>query len=229
VFEQGKKHTAYRARFARDKESGQSLLDSIAITDDEKPLFDDIMLSGCSQVFIKLSPWARKIKNAFRYNVSFGDIKATGTVESVLGDIITDTSLSLTPGDLAGHTLVFDSGPYEGDEVEIRNNTTDTIQVALPPPPEVIGLDYKVFDPAERFVLMEVIISERWDQNMIEAAEDAIFNALVSYWIKEWYLINRYMDDASLESLKYEEHLIAVRNALSHGLGVYQRSTSILR
>lgn len=70
LFTAVKKKTAYRGRFAKG-DKGQSLLDQIAITDDERSYFDSVIQSAGPEVANKLSAWAKSIDQAYRYNVSF--------------------------------------------------------------------------------------------------------------------------------------------------------------
>lgn len=70
LFTAVKKKTAYRGRFAKG-DKGQSLLDQIAITDDERTYFDSVIQSAGPEVANKLSAWAKNIDQAYRYNVSF--------------------------------------------------------------------------------------------------------------------------------------------------------------
>lgn len=70
LFTEVKKKTAYRGRFARG-DKGQSLLEQIAITDDERSYFDSVIQSAGPEVMTKLSAWARNIDQAYRYNVTF--------------------------------------------------------------------------------------------------------------------------------------------------------------
>jgi hypothetical protein len=52
IFTMAKRRSAIRARFAKD-EAGNPLVEKIAITDDERDWYDDILPQGAGEVFKK--------------------------------------------------------------------------------------------------------------------------------------------------------------------------------
>lgn len=228
VFNRAKERTAYRARFAKDPSTGKSLLDHLVISDDERDYFDDQMRSGAADVFAKLSAWAKDTANAFKFNVTFGVVSSEGTIGSVSGNVLTDSSQSLAADALIGHTLVIvSSGDYLDQEAEVTDNTETTLTLAAPFSGDITGQSFKTYDPSKKHILYDIKMSLDWDANMIERAETAISEALITYFIWQWYLINRYLDDANVELVKYKEELLKIREALSQRKTPLRRSGEI--
>jgi hypothetical protein len=223
IFERGKKRTAYRGRFAKDQ-TGAPAVEGFAITDDERDFFDDIMKTGGAEVFRKLSAWSKDVTDAYKYGVSFGANSATGTIELAEGAVITDTALNLTVNALAGHRFVIMSGDLIDQERDIVSNTAFTITLAEPFIDDPTGLTFKTFESSDKHILYEVEMESTWDRNMLQGAEEAIKEALAAYFVKEWYLTNRYIDDAQIEANRYQSELTKIRSQLMQRKTPYRRS-----
>jgi hypothetical protein len=215
IFSQAKKRIAMRGRNAKDAE-GNTLINDIAITDDEKEWYDNIMLNGSAEVFRKISAWAKNVTNPFRYAITFGEKTATGTITSVTGNIITCTGLGLTPDAQIGQKLVIISGSEINDERDVIDNDVDTITLNAGFNADVTGATFNVYvsDPDQRYIVMALNIGPGWDSNMMQAIETGIKEALVLYGIKEWYLLNRQMDDFNVEQSRYLDELTKLRSQM---------------
>lgn len=227
IFGEAKRRSAIRGRYAKDG-NGNSLLESFAMTDDERDFFDSIMQNGSSEVFRKMLAFAKDVDNAHRYNVSFGVKSAEGTITTLSGDrlIITDTSLSLTPNALAGQRLVITT---EGDnkdlERDISENTANTITITMPFLEDLTGLDYAVYNPNEKFMIYSIKLDFNWEFNMLMNAESAVREALILYALKEWYKTNRYMEDYGIEEAEYQKQLQLIRSSLIQQRTISRRPT----
>jgi len=222
IFIISKQRSAVRGRFAKDPQ-GNSLIESFAITDDEKDWFDNILPGGASEIFKKLSAFAKNVSNAYKYGVTFGGIVASGTVESVQEAIVTDSNLSLVPSALKGNKFVITSGAQTGEERLILDNTETTITLEFPWEQDITGLTYNVYNADENYILFTVKMDSNWDLNMLQNCESAIMEALISYALKEWYLSNRYLEDYTIEEDKYQKHLVKVKSSLNQGVKPYRR------
>lgn len=219
VFTIAKRRSSLRARFAKDPE-GKPLVENLAMTDDERDWYDDIMPIGSALIFKKLSAFAKGIKHAHKYGVTFGGKVVTGTIESIAGNIISNSSLSLTPSVLKGYKLVLTSGSEDviDQEQVIIDNTANTITVQSPWKQDVTGLSFSVYNPSEDYVLYTVKLNSNWDLNLIHNVESSIQEAMISYVLKEWYLINRYMDDFAIEDAKFNNYLTQIKSSLEQGI-----------
>ena len=220
-----KRRSAIRGRFAKNKD-GTPLIESIALTDDERDWYDDILPAGASEVFKKLSAFAKKITYAYKYGVTFGGKVAVGTVESVVGTVVTDSALVLTPSALKNHKFVITSDNLLKDQEQtILDNTVNTITLTLPWEQDITGMSFSVYNPAEDYILYTVKMDSNWDTNMLHNCESAIMEALVSYTLKEWYMANRYVDEYAIEQDKYQKNLLLVKSSLGQGMISYRRPT----
>jgi hypothetical protein len=216
IFEQAKRRTAMRGKYAKDEQGGP-LLEKFAMTDDEQDFFNEILPRGSSEVFSKLSAYAKDVVNAHRVNAIFGAKTVTGNVTSVNDVIITDTSLTLTENALKGYRLVITTeGDLKDMERDIVSNTSNTITIDMPFEDDITDLSYAVYNPNEKYCIYSVKITLSWDINQLQAAEASITESLVLYIIKEWYLINRLMDDYGIEESRYQQQLQGIRDALMH-------------
>ena len=208
IFEQVKKRTALRGRFATDGQGG-SLLEKLAMTDDERDLFDQTMPNGSSEVYAKISAWAVDVSNAYKHGVSFGTLQAQGTVTSVTGSLISDTSQALVVSSLIGSRLIITEPdhPLENQERQVEDNTATTISLELSFGEDITGLAYKVINATEEFIVYSLRMPLDWDINMLQPADNAIKEALIKFMLKEWYLINRQMDDFAIEETEYQKEL----------------------
>lgn len=222
IFTMAKRRSAIRARFAKD-EAGNPLVEKIAITDDERDWYDDILPQGAGEVFKKISAFAKNVTNAYKYGVTFGAKTASGTVESVVGVTITDSSLSLTPSALKGHKLVITSDDLKDQQKTIADNTANTITLEEAWEQDITGLSYNVYAPSDDYVMYGVKMDNNWDPNMLQLCDKAILEALVSFTLKEWYLANRYGDEYTIEEAKYQKQLLEVKSSLNRGKIPYRR------
>ena len=222
IFTMAKRRSAIRARFAKD-EAGNPLVEKIAITDDERDWYDDILPQGAGEVFKKISAFAKNVTNAYKYGVTFGAKTASGTVESVVGVTITDSSLSLTPSALIGHKLVITSDDLKDQQKTIADNTANTITLEEAWEQDITGLSYNVYAPSDDYVMYGVKMDNNWDPNMLQLCDKAILEALVSFTLKEWYLANRYGDEYTIEEAKYQKQLLEVKSSLNRGKIPYRR------
>lgn len=228
LFEGTKKRTAWRSRFAKD-EQGKSLTAKLAITDDERDMFDDLMQRGSNEVFRKMSAWAKDIPGANRFNVKFGTPVVSGSVTSGgTTAVLTDDSLALTVNELAGYKLVITSaGLEQNQERTIVSNTLDTITLDSAFTTDVDGLEYSVMTQTDDFIVYYLDMSLEWDLNMVHQAYDSAREALISYFVKEWFMVNRYLDDAAIEGGKYDIEMVKIKQALSQRKTPLRRSGEI--
>lgn len=223
IFTIAKRRSAIRARFAKDEE-GKPLVDKIAITDDERDWYDDVLPQGAIEVYKKLSAFAKNVTNAYKYSVTFGPKTGSGTVESISGTTIIDSSLTLVPSALKGHKLVITTvGDLKDQQKTIADNTANTIILEEAWEQDITGLNYNVYNPSEDYVMYSVKLDSNWDRNMLQSCDNAIMEALVAYILKEWYLINRYGDDYAIEEDRYQKQLMKVKSSLSQGKKPYHR------
>lgn len=222
IFTIAKRRSAIRARFAKD-EAGNPQVEKLAITDDDRDWYDDILPHGAGEVFKKLSAFAKNVANAYKYGVTFGAKTASGTVESILSGVITDSSLSLTPSALKGHKLVITSDELKDQQKTILDNTANTITIEEAWEQDITGLNFNVYAPSDDYVMYSVSLDSNWDSNMLQLCDKAILEALISYALKEWYLINRYGEDYGVEEARYQKQLSEVKSSLSLGKKPYRR------
>jgi hypothetical protein len=224
IFTQAKKRSAFRGRFAKDAQ-GKSLLESLAITDDEKTFLEDLLPVGATEVFKKLSAWMKNHDEPYQFGVSFGAKAPSGTVTIDSGTVISDSTSPFSPGALTGYKLVILSGTINGEEREIQSNTASDLTIDRPFTSSSLGLLYGVYNPNEKFITYALEMELNWHFAMIQAAEAAIKEALVAFELKEWYLANRYMDDFAREEARYQKELGKVRSALFQGKESWKRPT----
>src|SRR4030042_4619815 len=58
IFDQAKKRSSFRGRFAKDG-NGVPLLENIMITDDEQSFIEDMLPAGATELYKKLSAWMK--------------------------------------------------------------------------------------------------------------------------------------------------------------------------
>jgi len=130
-----KKKTALRGRFAKGP-NGEPLLDKIAITDDERDLFDDTLLRGAPEVFTKLAAWAKLVDQAYKHDVTFGDDLVTKyIIYSVSMDLNWDINMLQGVDNAIWNALIAYlvktwyylnryAEDYAAEEIEYQNETT---------------------------------------------------------------------------------------------------------
>lgn len=214
LFTLAKKRTALRGRYAKGQQ-GESLMEVYAMTDDEQDFFDDTIKTAAAEVFKRLSAYSKTIDQAYRHDVSFGDPVVSGTAEIVANNVITDSGLALTPNALIGYKLVITTpGLLANQERVIASNTATTITLATAFDSDISGLDFAIFTQTNKYIAYYLLAASTWDNNMLQGIENAIQEALVTYIIKEWYLINRFMDDFSIEEGRYLNDLRKINSHL---------------
>lgn len=228
LFDSVKKRTAWRGRFARNNK-GLPLLDELVITDDERDMFDDLIKSGSAEAYRYLSAWAKNIAGAYRHNVKFGDPVESGTVTSGgATNVLTDSNLALVTNALTGCKLVITSpGLAMNQERTIQSNTANTITLDSTFDVDVTGMEYAVMTQTDDFIIYYLDMDLEWDINMLLAASTAIEQALIAFFVKEWYIINRYMDDAQIEATRYGTELANIRKYLTNRKTPARRSGEI--
>lgn len=223
LFTEAKTRTALRARFA--KKDGKSLVEEIAMTDDERYFFDQKMPTGAAEVLEKLSAWTKANIDGFKYDVTFGQIMASGTIDYAENVILTDSSPGFVVSALKGYTLVIISaGDMLNREREISDNDAISITLTFPFENDVTGLRYNVYENTEKYMLFNLTLDAYWDANMLLGAETAVREALIIYIMKEWYLINRLMEDYEIEEIQYQKELSKINERLSRRKTPYHRS-----
>lgn len=229
LFEDTKKRTAWRGRYAKD-DQGRSQLDRLQITDDERDMFDDLMKRGSAKVFMVMSAYAKNIAGAYRYNVKFGDPVVSGSVISGGATaVLTDTDQSLTVNELAGYKLVITSaGLAINQERTILSNTADTITLESAFDVDVDGMEYAVMTQTDDFIIFYLDMNLQWDLNMLLGASEAAREAMVTWFVWQWYLMNRYMDDAAVELSRFETELTELRRCLGRRKEPIRRSGEII-
>jgi hypothetical protein len=216
LFTQAKKRIAMRARNARDGQ-GNTLINELSLTDDEYSWYkDDIMPTGAAEVFRKISAWSKLVTNPFRYGITFGEKTSTGTVTSITDNVVLSTGLALTVNALVGNKFVITSGTEINDERVITANTSDTITLDAGFNLDVTDATFNVYvsDADAKYIVMAMNLGAGWDLNMLQAIETGIKEALLLYGIKEWYLLNRQMDDYTVEESRYQNELTKIRSQL---------------
>lgn len=224
IFEEAKRRSAFRGRFARDKE-GRPLLDQFAITDDERDLIENQLPNGATELQKKLSAWMKAVNESYQYGVSFGAKAPIGVITSASGTTIGDSRSPFTPGALTGYKLVILSGDIENEEREILSNTASELTIEREFTADPLGLDYGVYNPEEKFITYALQMELNWNFAILQAVEAAVKEALVSYELAQWYLANRYMDDYAIEDAKYKNELMKARSALFQGRESWTRPT----
>lgn len=226
LFALAKKRTAQRGRFAKG-EKGESLLEKFAMTDDERDFFDEQLDTGAAEVFKKLAAWAKDIDEAYQHEVCFGDTELTGAVDTFSSPrTINDTSLAMTANQYAGYYLVFDDYPLL--KFTILSNTTNSITIAADesfPFTVASPMAFSIFSATKVYIIYKINIASTWDANMLQGIENAIQEALVTFIIKEWYLVSRLMDDFEIEQARYLKESDKIRSQLYHVKTPTRRTT----
>lgn len=222
IFEQAKKRSAFRGRFARDAQ-GKSLLEQMAITDDERELIEDLLPNGATDLQKKLSAWMKAVNESYKFGVTFGAKNPAGTVTGVSGTTITDSTAPFTAGALTGYKLVVLSGDIIHEEREIVSNTTTDLVIDREFTADPTGLLYGVYNPDEKFITYALQMELNWNFAILQAVEAAVKEALVSYELAQWYLANRYMEDYAIEDGKFKAEMMKARSALFQGRDQWRR------
>lgn len=215
VFNAVKRRSAIRGRFATDQK-GNPLLEQIAMTDDERDWFDEIIKGGSNEITRKLASWTKGIDAACRHNVKFGNPVFSGSVVSVTNAVITDSSKAYTVDALKDKKLVITSaGPQMNQERKILSNTATTITLETAFSTPVTGMDYAICDVTSYFILNYLNMDYSWDLNLFHGIGASIEEALILYTLKEWWKITPATQaDYQVEEVNYNNQLSKIRSQL---------------
>jgi len=214
VFAAAKKRTALRGRFAVDGQN-QSILEKLALTEDERDWFDEIIKNGTTEVSRKLSSWTKDITNATRHNVKFGNPLHSGIATTVAGAVLTDSTKAFTVDGLKDMKVVITTpGIGLNQERVILSNTATAITLASAFTADVEGMEYVVCPVTGNLVIYYLTLDPSWDLNLFLGVGAAIQEALVIYSVKEWYKINRNTNDYPIEEAEWNNQLSKIRGTL---------------
>lgn len=230
LFEKIKRRTAMRGKLARDKE-GVSQTENFQITEDERDLFLDWLSSESAMIFQSISGYSKQINAAYRFNVNFGDPEIGGSINSVSPDGLTlESSVTdMTVNEYQGMKIVITSpGLLENEERTIASNTADEFVITEAFPGDVTGLDFVVSAQTEKHIcIYSAFDVEAYDTNML-AGQDALFEkAFISAVMKEWYKLNRFMDDYVIEEKDLANTMSDLRMHFFQRMKSYDRSTQM--
>lgn len=228
VFEKARQKSAIRGRFAKN-ENGERLIDVFALTNDEFSFVESILPSCAAKVFQKLSAWCKDNLNAFQQNISFGNRIAIGVISSAVGTTINDSSANYTINSLKGYRIIIldANSDINEEEREIISNSATSIVIEREFSGDPTGLAYGIYNPSDKYFAYFLNMDVNWDKNMLQSAESAIIESFVAFILKEWYNINRYMDDYIIEETKFQDELKNIRTALMRGITSYRRPMNI--
>jgi len=217
IFNIAKRRTAMRGRFATDGK-GDSMLEKLSLTDDERDWYDEIMKVGGPEIFRKMQAWTKGIDSAYRHNVKFGNPIVAGQITSATTTELTFPALNpaLVVNALANKKIIITTpGPNMNQERTILSNTatTITVSVAFPAAP-VLADEWVTFPITGNFIIQYLKLDASWDLNIFIGLGAAIEEALTLYAVKEWYKINRNTNDFPIEEAEYERQMQKVKSQL---------------
>lgn len=205
LFEKIKRRSALRGKLAKDQQTGASALENFQVTEDERDIFIDFLQTGAAEIFRQISGFSKEINAAFRFNVPFGDPEFSSTISSVSPDglTITDASLNMTVNAYQGMKLVItEPGLLENQERTIVSNTDTTFVIDSPFGGDPSAMQYIVAAQTENYILIYSLFDiSKFDTNMIQGIDALFEKCLIATVLKEWYLINRFMDDYQIEEM----------------------------
>ena len=203
LFEKIKRRAALRAKLAKDQQ-GNSQLDAFILTEDERDIYLDFLQVGSGEIFKQVSGFSKNIASAFRFNVPFGTPVVDSAVVSVSVDglTITDSSLAMTVNEHVGMKMVItSSGLLENQERTIVSNTATEFVVSSAFGGDVTALEYIVSIQTEKFILIYSAMNVLgFDTNMMQNMDALFEKCFIGTVLREWYLINRFMDDYRIEA-----------------------------
>jgi len=202
LFEKIKRRSALRGKLAIDNQ-GKSQLEHFQITEDERDIYLDFLQSGSANIFKSISGFSKTLHGAFRFNANFGDPEFGGiiTAVSIDGLTITDSTLSMVVNEYAGMKLVIASaGIYENMERTIVSNTATEFVINEAFPANLTTYEYFITAQTEKCILIYSSMDvEQFDTNVIIGIEALLEKTLIGTVLRDWYLINRFMDDYGIE------------------------------
>lgn len=204
LFEKIKRRAALRGKVAKDQQ-GNSRLDELMITEDERDIYIDALQTGSAEIFRQISGFSKLINSAFRFNVNFGDPEFSSAISSVNGTnlILTDSALDpMTVNAYAGMKLVIISpGLLENQERTIVSNDDDSFTIDSVFGGDVTGLEYIVAAQTEKYILIYSNFDvTKFDTNMIIGIDALLEKMYIGTVLRDWYLLNRFMDDYQVEA-----------------------------
>lgn len=215
TFDAAKRRTAIRGRYATDGQ-GNSLLEKISLTDDERDWYDEIVKNAGAEVFRKLGAWTKGIDFAYRHAVKFGNPLYGGSATGVSGTTITDTAATLPTTGLVGYKLVIVT-PGANMNVEksitATTGTSITIDSAFTPA-LAVGSEYAICKATADMIMMFLNLDRSWDLNIFVGIGASIEEALTLYTVKEWYKINRNTNDYPIEEAEYQNQMQKIKGQL---------------
>jgi hypothetical protein len=213
LFEKIKRRAALRGKLAKDNQ-GNSQLDSFQLTEDERDIFIDFLQEGSAKIFKEISGFSKRISGAFRFNVPFGDPLFSSLITTDNGTTIIDTSIEdMEVNVYAGMKMVIiNPGLMENKERTIVSNTADTFIIESAFDGDTSGLEYVVAAQTEKYILIYSMFDiEKFDTNVMLGI-DAIFEkTFIGTVLKDWYKINRFMEDFQVEAADLKESISDLR------------------
>jgi len=236
LFDLTKERTALRGKYARD-EQGNSLLNAYAMTDDEEDLFDRFLEIGSGELFRKLNAWTKNVFKSYQYKAlhDFGGTEETvyhtGTVTGWANPNLTDSGATFGPNDI-GRTLEYTSGLLAGNGYVIESVISATeVKLTNPPPDDPTGMTYKVYEETsttENSLQFFITMPDTPYFDLFESAEVKLEEALILYCIKEYYLLNRFMQDFQIEQERYDRLAHEVKSLLMMKTEATRRNNNML-
>jgi len=223
LWDKVKQRTSRRGRLAKDSKTGVSLLDSYAMTDDELDMFITSLRKGSAELFHNMSGFAKLIDDPYRFNVKFGDPLISGVITLVNGLILSVNTGTFANDVLIGYKIVITSpGVLANQERTITDNASGLVTINSVFDSDPTGLTYAIMAQTKDYVIMSLWLDTNYDMNMLQGVDASLEDALITYCIKEWYLINRFMDDWQIEDKMYNDAVSNMRMQLFQGIKTYK-------
>jgi hypothetical protein len=229
LFEKIKRRSALRGKLAKDQQ-GMSRTEEFQLTEDERDAFMDFLRSGASEIFKQVSGFSKTINSAFRFNVNFGVPEFSSIISEVDGTglIITDGGLPepMTTNQYAGMKLVIVSpGLYENEERTIISNDDYSFTIDEVLPEDVEELEYIIAAQTEKHITIYSLLDvANFDTNMLLGIDSLFEKCFIGSVLKEWYLINRFMDDYKVEETLLKDAISDLRMHYFQALDGYRAS-----
>lgn len=191
LYEEVLKRTAYVAKSRRDKELQTHLLDVVAMTRDDKPMFDPYLADACTRALDSLKAFTRNVQNAFLFQQESG-IPAVENKTYLKGDRV------LSSGEIFELT-----GVDQEVVTEVENGFDTTNWTELP--------GYLYTNDKVEFVILQ---PEWYNQNMNKTADVSIFETLIHHVMYKWFTVV-FPEEAAYylqESERYAKQIISAVN-----------------
>jgi len=229
LFTKIQRRSALRGKLVKDNE-GRAQTDNFQLTEDERDAFLDFLRSGASEIFKQVSGYSKTINSAFRFDVYFGVPEFSSYILSTdpTGLIITDGGLTdpMTVNQYAGYKLIIISpGLLENQERTIVSNTEDSFTINESFGEEVEYLEYIVSAQTEKHIMIYSLFDgNNFDTNMLAGIDSLFEKCFIGSVLKEWYLINRFMDDYKVEETLLKDAISDLRMHYFQALDGYRAS-----